>query len=110
MDRITIEVKSTIFTKFPIFVEIVPLNDDNPCTPVGPGYVVMTSYGGHGCNPRETVNVNLPAIVEIGSLYAVQIFFFDGGLVSAARDCIHVTPDGAPVETITWSQIKRLFQ
>ena len=117
---ITVSVESTSppETRFPIYVEVVPLEgtgDFHVCEDLS-GYVVAIVNGhvDEPCGKWDAVGpIDITRVAPLGSLYAVRLYFFgreDG--FSPAIDCFRITAH--PVETTvtptTWSLVKGLFK
>jgi hypothetical protein len=118
-----VETISTLDTRFPLYVEVVPLQGSEWFPPVCenlPGNVVLIVYG-HFDEPcgawDEAGPIDITNVVPLGSLYALRLYFFDrgvsGGGTSPALGCLRVTAH--PVETravapATWGRVKALFR
>ena len=115
---VSVETTSPVNTRFPLYVEIVPLQgtgDYHVCEDL-PGYVVLIVYGhfGQQCGTWNDVGpVDITTVVPLGSLYALRLHAFARrGGYSPAVDCIRVTahPVETPVAPTTWGRVKALFR
>ncbi len=113
---ITVEVEAvnTATTRYPLYVEIVPVAT-LPCPSLSPGVVVMSTLGTTACPAWQTsAPIDISAIVPMGELYTVQLVFFrsiTGQFFSPASDCIRVTAHPvSPVAGKAWGHVKTLYQ
>ena len=112
---ITVGVKTAGFwsTRFPLYVEVVPLRQNPGVCVNDPGYVVMIARGGFApCGTWETVGpVDITTVIPVGSSYALRLRFFGApGGDSPGVDCVRVTPHLTGVTATTWGQVKCLFK
>jgi len=110
-------------TRFPLYVEIVPLQSsaDFPdvCTNLV-GNVALIVYGQSVFNApcgawEEAETIDITNIVPLGSLYALRLYFLRNvhDLSIPSVNCIRVTAH--PVETTivstpTWGRVKAIFK
>lgn len=115
---VAVETYSALDTRFPLYVEVVPLGrspgDYHICEDL-PGYVVLIVYGHFGqlCGAWDEITVDITTIVPVGTLYALRLHFFGRAEgYSPAVDCIRVTshPVETPVAPVTWGRVKSLFK
>lgn len=110
---IALNTRSLTSTRFPLYVEIVPVQNLDHCP--GPGVLVMVAHGGNQCGGiwETSGPLDITSIVPLGSLYAIQLVFFYaayGAYLSPAVDCIRVTAQPMAIEARTWSQVKTLYR
>lgn len=115
---VTVEVETYASwrTRFPLYVEVVPLTPGAaPCENAA-GNVILIAHGGFEvpCGTWETAGpVDITSVVPIGSLYAIRLYFLgsSGGL-SPGVDCVRVTahPVTSSLASMSWGQAKILFK
>ena len=113
---VAVETFASAFTRFPIYVEIVPLPDARSgylaCVDLQ-GYVLLSAYGSPTSCGRwdERGPVDITPFVPLGSFYALRIYFFGNQLgESPAVDCIRVTSHPLAVAPSSWTLVKSLFR
>jgi hypothetical protein len=113
---IEVEARRTTETRFPIYIEYVPLKDRSPdlgfCD--GPGNVLMVVWGGTACDSKETSGP-FPLRLEIGDSYFLRGFWFDSSTGEASyMRCIRVTANPPSPATVlgprTWGLVKSLYR
>ncbi len=112
---VAVETFAGVDTRFPIYVEVVPLPDARSgylaCENLT-GYVILSAYGSPSSCGRwdERGPVDISHIVPLGSFYALRIYFFGHPAgESPAVDCIRVTSPVA-VAPSNWAIVKSLFR
>jgi hypothetical protein len=102
---------------FPIYVEIVPLNNNPLETCALPGVVIGRSWGGANCDDVDRIGpYDIGDVVPLGSQYALRLVFFRTleGPLSSFVDCIRVTShppsQSTSVRLSTWGFVKLLYQ
>src|SRR5262245_11559464 len=113
--KIEIEAREVPGTRFPLFVEVVPLapGDDGRDACEQLGLVVMRAYGRTRCEEWESEIVDLGFHVPIGGSYSVRLRFFgdsDAEFQSAYFGCIRVTPVTTAVVARTWTTARQLYR
>ena len=111
---IAVDAMRTPKSRFPIYIEIVPLEAPGIAYCDVPGMVVMVVSGRSGCEPQpETLGpVSLP--LSVGQQYMVRAQFFGDprGDYNTFLRCIRVT--SSPLRTVvsekSWSVTKALFR
>jgi hypothetical protein len=117
-----VETYSMYATRFPLYVEVVPLRDsaDFPwvCQNL-PGRVIFIVYGQSGISAPcgtwdEAGPIDITTFVPIGSLYALRLYFFSNlSGDSPAVGCIRVTAQAGsttPVTSTAWGKVKSLYR
>jgi hypothetical protein len=119
---VTIEVETITppDTQFPIYVEIVPVNDPydvRVCAELR-GYVVGIVYG-HPFDPcgnwDEIGPIDITTVIPVGSLYALRLrflSFFPIAFAPALR-CLRLKAypeDSTPIAPATWARVKQLYR
>ena len=108
------------FTRFPLYVEVVPLStaSADACGNL-PGKVVLPVYGqsyiSAPCGAWDEAGpIDITNFVSIGSLYALRLYFFSNlAGFSPALGCIRVTAhpiDTTAVLPTLWGQVKALYK
>lgn len=75
---ITVEVEAFNLptTRYPLYVEIVPVATP-PCPPLSPGFLIASTLGGGSCPAWQTSGpIDITRIIPLGSLYQLQLVFF----------------------------------
>jgi hypothetical protein len=117
---VSIETVATPDTRFPLYVEVVPLgppplgNAPGVCDNA-PGNVILVVYGATDpCGTWESSQpTEITSVVPLGSLYAIRVFFLGSWAgYSPAMDCIRVTaqPVTSPVAQPSWGLVKGLYR
>ena len=109
-------------TRFPLYVEVVPLHDPATfpwtCENI-PGTLIMIVYGQSAISAPcgtwdEAGPLDITSVVPLGSLYALRLYLFtnlEGN--SPYLGCVHLTAqpvDSTPVAPITWGNVKELYR
>lgn len=113
---IEVDARRTPSSRFPIYIEYVPLKDrpDDLGFCDGPGDVIAVVWGGPECDsPWERFGpIILP--LDVGDLYFIRAFWVGDNAIQhhAYMNCIRVTAQVAPsaVETRTWGRVKHLYR
>ena len=116
---VAVETSSLPDTRFPLYVEVVPLPEPSAfplvCENLA-GNVILIVYGHFGapCGEWDEVGpVDITSVVPLGSLYAIRVHFFGNPTgYSPAMDCVRVTaqPADSAVRSGTWTRVKSLFR
>lgn len=119
---VALETFSPANTRFPVYVEVVPLRDsaDFPwvCENI-PGRVIFIVYGqSHISAPcgawDEAGPIDITQFVPVGSLYAIRLYCFSNVMgTSPFLGCIRVTAhpvESTPVASRTWGNVKALYK
>lgn len=119
---VAVETYSTYNTRFPLYVEVVPLRDSSDfpwvCENL-PGRVILIIYGQSGISAPcgtwdEAGPIDITPIVPVGSIYALRLYFFwNPSGASPAVGCIRVTAQPAgtsPVASTAWGNVKALYR
>jgi hypothetical protein len=110
---ISVETFAHFLTRFPLYVEVVPIDDRIGVCDNAPGNVVMVARGGQSpCGTWETVGpIDISPVVPIGSNYALRLRFFGSpGGESPAVGCVRVTPNATAVLPSAWTTVKGLYR
>jgi hypothetical protein len=117
---VSVETVATPNTRFPLYVEVVPLGSPPLGDSLGvcenaAGNVVLVAYGATDpCGTwASSWPTNITSIVPLGSLYAIRVRFLGGWVgYSPALDCIRVTaqPVTSAVEQQSWGLVKSLYR
>jgi hypothetical protein len=111
---IAVDAMRTPKSRFPIYIEIVPLEAPGMAYCDVPGMVVMVVSGRSGCEPQPETLGPGPLPLSIGQQYMVRAQFFGvpPGHYNTFLRCIRVTssPLRTPVSDKTWGAIKTLFR
>ena len=113
---VEIEARQIAGTRFPLFVEILPVRDHPPelgyCD--GPGYLIMSVYGSTVCDAWETVGpLDLSPWVAPGDEYVLRLHFFGdprSRYQSPFVDCVRVRRATTAVEPGTWGFVKSIYR
>lgn len=111
---VEVETKQTADTRYPLYVEVVPLVGSLPCQSAI-GRVVMVAHGTPGeCGSWETSGlVDITRVMPVGSLYALRLHFFGHPAgFSPAVDCVRVTASSltSGIEAGGWGMVKSLYR
>jgi len=112
---ISIETYAHWETRFPLYVEVVPLRDPTEVCENSPGFVVLVARGsGDPCGTSETAGpMDITSVAPIGTSYAIRVFFLGHPTGdSTAMDCIRVTaqPVASPIDQHTWASVKTIYR
>jgi hypothetical protein len=121
--EIEFETGSSVFTQYPLYVQIVPLAGVDPLSEVCgnvPGYVVLTLFPRRSWRPdpcdlwESSGLVDLSALLTLGDRYALRVFAVrhrNGD--SPGVDCVRVTAypeQTGRVATTGWGSVKCLYR
>jgi hypothetical protein len=119
---VAVETFSMYDTRFPLYVEVVPIRDsaDFPwvCENI-PGRVVLIVYGQSQVSAPcgtwdEAGPIDITDVIPFGSLYALRLYFFSNlSGFSPAVGCIRVTAELggiSPVTPAAWGSVKALYK
>lgn len=110
---VEVEARQTPDTRYPLYVEVVPLGGSQPCDS-GIGSVVLVANGSVECGGWETSGlIDITRTVPLGAYYAIRLHFFGHPAgFSPAVDCVRVT--AAPVVSgttvVNWGKVKGLYR
>jgi hypothetical protein len=120
--EVEVETGSSVYTQFPLYVQIVPLDGVDPTEVCqnAPGYVLMTLF------PRRSTRsdpcdfwersgvVDLSSILPVGSTYVLRFYnFLHPFGNSPGVDCVRVTAHAAQpasVAAMQWGRAKCLYR
>jgi len=112
---VELEIATPPDTRFPLYIEVVPLGDPTEVCNTAVGSVVMIVYGESGdCGSLVSSEaIDITRVVPIDGLYAIRLHFFghpEG--FSPAMDCIRVTahPIVSGLNESSWSLVKTLYR
>ena len=118
---IEVEANPAYSQHFPLYVEIVALQDTMPrdfCLNGYPGIVVGETWGAGSCG-ADWVSfgpMSLLPYVPLGGSYALQFEFFatawiDALIMSPGIDCVRVRPaSSSSVASLSWGRAKTLYR
>jgi len=119
---VAVESFSGADTRFPLYVEVVPLQESSDfpgvCSNL-PGYLTLIVYGqsylSAPCGAWDEAGpIDITNVIPIGSLYALRLYFFSNRVgYSPAVGCVSVTAHPiapASVTSTTWSNLKTLYR
>jgi hypothetical protein len=114
---IVIEVENIALwdTRFPLYVEVVPLSPNPSVCFTDRGFLVFVVHGiATLCGGWEASSpIDITPAVPLGSLYALRLRFFASPVgFSPAVDCVRVTAQTveSTVEPQGWGPIKKMYR
>jgi hypothetical protein len=118
--EVRVETESSIFVRYPLYIEIVPLDGVDPTRVCAnaPGYVLATIFPRQTTRPdpcdfwESTGIVDLSPLLTTGSTYALRFYSFMHPFVDGPGiDCVRLTSNPtANVAARDWGRVKCLYR